>query len=149
VAAWVGLGGYGAGPGGTNAWIQAGVIAYPDGALKLYYEFTRPGEHAQLVPFADAAPGRRYRVEVEETRPGVWRVLVDGKPRTSGLYLRGSHGRWEPTATAESWDGNAAVCNAFAFSFRDVQGGERWTVLQAPGHRVERGRGGFVARVVA
>jgi hypothetical protein len=149
VAAWVGLGGYGAGPGGSNAWIQAGLIAYPNGAVQLYYELTRPGEQARLVPLADAVPGRRYRVEVRETRRGHWRVVVDGKPRTAPIYLPGSHGRWEATATAESWDGNAEVCNAFVFSFRNVEGDSRWTVLQAPGHRVERAPDGFVARVTA
>jgi hypothetical protein len=114
--------------------------------VKLYYELTRPYGPARLVPLADARPGRRYRVEVEETRRGFWRVLVDGRPRTPPLYLAGSHGRWEATATAESLDGDAAVCNAFAFSFRDVEGDERWAVLQAPGHRVELTSDGFVAR---
>ena len=31
VAAWVGVGGGGIGPSGTDAWIQAGLNAYPDG----------------------------------------------------------------------------------------------------------------------
>ena len=38
VAAWVGVGGVGQGPNGTNAWIQIGLSAFPGSEGNLYYE---------------------------------------------------------------------------------------------------------------
>ena len=43
VAAWVGVGGRGAGPSGTNAWLQVGLAAYPRTGSRLYYELMLPG----------------------------------------------------------------------------------------------------------
>ena len=43
VAAWVGIGGEGLGPGGATEWIQAGLSAFADGRIELYYEVTLPG----------------------------------------------------------------------------------------------------------
>src|SRR4051812_9020353 len=37
VAAWVGVGGSGYGPRGTDEWIQAGLAGFPDGRNELYY----------------------------------------------------------------------------------------------------------------
>ena len=34
--------------------------------------------------------------------------------------LPGSHRRWEPLATAESWNGGASACNGFRFRFERV-----------------------------
>src|SRR5919197_593197 len=42
VAAWVGLGGPGAGPGGTDEWLQAGIAASPEGTAYLYSEVALP-----------------------------------------------------------------------------------------------------------
>src|ERR687897_1201021 len=43
VAAWVGVGGVGEGPNGSDAWIQIGLSAFPGSESRLYYEVTRPG----------------------------------------------------------------------------------------------------------
>ena len=90
-------------------------------------------------------------------RSGWWRVWVDGRPVTKPISLPGSHGVWEPTATAESWDGGVQVCNRFNYRFSDVSVATRpggvWrplamaSVLQAPGYRVVgRTLAGFVAQ---
>lgn len=158
VAAWVGVGGYGFGPNGTDAWIQAGLITREDGAVNLYYEVTRPGYRPKMTLVRGTRAGRSYRVAVLEIarRPGWWRVWVDGRPVTKPISLPGSHGAWEPTATAESWDGGVQACNRFHFRFSGVavatQPGGVWrplvraATLQAPGYRVRRTLAGFVAQ---
>ena len=159
VAAWVGVGGYGLGRNGTNAWLQAGLITRAGGAAVVYYEVTRPGYKPKLTPIRSAVTGRSYRVAVLEMaqRPGWWRVWVDGRPVTKPISLPGSHGAWEPTATAESWDGGESVCNEFNYSFDRIavatRPGGDWrplttaSVLQAPGYRVVgRTLAGFVAK---
>src|SRR6266704_2315756 len=42
VAAWVGVGGPGAGPGGSDEWLQAGLSSFSDGKGRLYYELALP-----------------------------------------------------------------------------------------------------------
>jgi hypothetical protein len=122
VAAWVGLGGYGAGPNGTNAWVQAGIITKAGFPPLLYYEVTRPGSEPELVVLDRAEVGREYRIAVRESRrESHWRVEVDGRVVSPALSLPGSHGRWEGTATAESWDDNTRICNRFDVGFRAVE----------------------------
>lgn len=147
VAAWVGLGGYGAGRNGANAWIQAGVITKAGSAPTLYYEVTRPGYKPELIPLAPARMNHSYRIVVRELkRAGWWRVFVDGKAASPPISLPGSHMRWEATATAESWDGGGqAVCNRFDVAFRSLEvraAGHGWqpfgrsVTMEAPGYRV-------------
>ena len=65
VAGWVGVGGLGQGPGGSNLWIQVGLNSTPGTANKLYYEVMRPGtgqtyaEVATSCPERPGLPGRR------------------------------------------------------------------------------------------
>ncbi len=144
VAAWVGLGGYGAGQNGANAWIQAGIITKADTSPVVYYEVTRPGYKPELIPLAKARKGHAYRIVVRELqRPGWWRVYVDGRAVSRPISLPGSHKRWEATATAESWDGGQTVCNRFDFRSLEVRrAGAGWQpfgrsfTLEAPGYRV-------------
>jgi hypothetical protein len=149
VAAWVGVGGAGEGPGGTDAWLQVGVSAVAgvdDSAL--YYEVVRPGRAPRYTFLGDVRADETHDVAVLEVagRPGTWRVWVDGEARTAAIELPGSSGRWRPIATAETWDGGRRVCNRFDFSFARVQvagrpggswrpfvGGQRF---QDPGYRV-------------
>ena len=146
VAAWVGLGGYGAGPGSTDAWLQAGIITKAGAEPTLYYEVTRPGFKPKLVELAPARTNRSYRFVVRELkRPGWWQVTLDGRAVTPPISLPGSHARWEATATAESWDGGESTCNRFRVGFEklavtEARGawapfGRRFT-LQAPGYRL-------------
>jgi hypothetical protein len=156
VAAWVGLGGYGAGTNGANAWIQAGIITKAGSAPALYYEVTRPGYKPELVTLGPAQVGRSYRVVVREgLRPGWWSVEIDGRPASPAFSLPGSHRSWEGTATTESWDDNAGLCNRFDVGFESVvirRSGSGWQpfgraiALEAPGYRLSaRTTSGFRA----
>jgi hypothetical protein len=122
-AGWIGVGGPGAGPNGETMWLQTGVAAMPGTPLMVYAEITRPGRDPAFVPLhQDVAVGESHRLAVLEIsrRPGVWRVWLDGQPVTDPIVLPGSHRRWEPLATAESWNGGAATCNGFRFRFERV-----------------------------
>lgn len=146
VAAWVGLGGYGAGPRGADAWIQAGVITKAGAAPALYYEVTRPGYKPELVTLGAAQVGRDYRVVVREgVRPGWWRVEIDGRAASPAFSLPGSHRNWEGTATTESWDDNVGHCNRFDVGFESVairRAGTPWQpfgraiAYESPGFRL-------------
>jgi hypothetical protein len=129
VAAWVGVGGQGLGPGGSDEWIQVGLSALADGTTSLYYELALPGAKPQSFSLASVRLGKTYHVAVLElrARPGVWRVWVDGRPATRPIYLPASHAAWAPTATAESWDGGTHACNAYTYKFTRVRMIERPT----------------------
>src|SRR5205823_5283369 len=98
VAAWVGLGGPGAGPGGADEWLQAGIAAFPDGTASLYYEIALPNAQPRYVDLGPASRSRPYRVAVVETatRRSWWRIWIDGRPVGRAVYLPASHGRWAP-----------------------------------------------------
>jgi hypothetical protein len=159
VAAWVGVGGFGAGPDNTDEWLQVGVSAFPDHGASLYYELALPGKQPTYTGLSsDVQPGSGHTLAVLElgTRPGYWRVWVDGSPKTPPIHLPASHGRLAPVATAESWDGGTDVCNGYGFRFEGVKvatrAGGDWrllasrTVLQDPGYHVkELGLSSFLA----
>jgi hypothetical protein len=89
----------------------------------LYAEITRPGRQPIFVPIeTDLRVGETRTVAVLEMarHPGWWRVWVNGEPKTRAIRLPGSSGRWQPIATAESWNGGQSVCNGFAFRFDRV-----------------------------
>jgi hypothetical protein len=48
-------------------------------------------------------------------------VWVDHKPVTAPIHLPGSHGRWEPQAVAENWNGDQGACNAYDYRFANVR----------------------------
>jgi hypothetical protein len=159
VAAWVGVGGAGLGPGGSDEWLQVGLSALPGGPSELYYEVAQPGSKPQYVRLAEnVTPGASHRVAVLEIagRPNVWRVWLDGSPASKPLYLPGSHGKFAPTATSETWDGGVPSCNGFAYRFDGVKlaskTGGAWQPLkgghwlQDPGYRVLAKSSGFVAQ---
>ena len=43
VAGWIGVGGPGLGPGGSDEWIQIGLSAFPESGSIMYYEVDRAG----------------------------------------------------------------------------------------------------------
>jgi len=149
VAGWVGVGGGGLGPGGTDAWLQVGISAYPGRAPALYVEFARAGETHEYVPLGPAATGRAYRLAVLELarRPGWWQAWLDGRAVAAPVFL-GRGVASSPVATAESWDDHTPICNRFDFAFSDVRvagrrGGSwsplaRAAVLEDSGYRVVR-----------
>lgn len=131
VAGWVGVGGVGLGPHGSNEWIQVGFSAFPGSTeSNLYYEVARPGRAPLYTEVATAIPsGLTRSVAVLEMahRRDWWRVWVNGSAVGSPVHLPRSHAAWRPIATAESWGGGTAACNSFSYRF------ERVTVAAAPG----------------
>jgi hypothetical protein len=150
VAAWVGVGGPGEGPGGTNEWLQAGLSGFPNAQTSsVYYELALPNRSPQYAEVRTGiAVGESHRLTVLEMlhRHSWWRVWVDNHAVTQPIYLPGSHERWSPIATAESWNAGARVCNAFAYRFGRVvaagAAGGDWRTFargyrfQDPGYRV-------------
>jgi len=159
VAAWVGVGGPGLGPGGSDAWIQVGVNGFPGGSTgNLYLEIKR-GAFYRYAHLADGvALGDRHRIAVLEdpSRPGWWRASVDGVSAGAPVRLPGSHGRWPAQIVAESWLESSTGCNGFAFRFSEVAVRDRdsrgLTSLTHPvtfaddGIRLSRAAKGFTVR---
>lgn len=139
VAGWVGVGGPGQGPNGTDEWIQVGFSAFPDWlGNDLYYEVARPGA-APVYSRLRAAlqPGQQVRVSVLEMsgRGNWWRVWVNGAAASAPIHLPQSDRRWRPVVTAESWDAGLDVCNEFGYRFNGVRvalaPGGAWSPLAA------------------
>jgi hypothetical protein len=159
VAAWVGVGGVGEGPNGSDAWIQIGLSAFPGSESRLYFEVTRPGATPTYHELrSTVATGERFQVAVlEMSKPrDHWRVWLNGKAVSGPVHLPGSSGRWRPIATAESWAGSASACNRFSYRFEGVRvaaaTGGSWrsfvgghTFLDSGYRLVDRGRTSFVA----
>jgi hypothetical protein len=160
VAAWVGVGGAGLGPNGSDQWLQVGLNAFHGTGTNLYYEVTTGGAPPRYHELAaEVSPGQRQRVAVLELakRPNWWRVWLNGKPVSKPIHLPGSSGRFEPIATAETWDGGTRVCNRFAYRFDELavaaaRGGAWQRFVRAHrfedrGYRVTASRSSFVAAV--
>ncbi len=123
VAGWVGVGGPGEGPNGSDAWLQVGIAGLPNTAPMLYAEIMEPGHDRLFVPLEEGLlDGTTRNVAVLEMAkaPDHWRVWVNGQPVTAPVHLPGASGRWQPIATAESWNGGEPTCNGFAFRFEQV-----------------------------
>jgi hypothetical protein len=155
VAAWLGVGGAGAGPAGQDAWLQTGLVARHGRLQRLYVEWKRPWAKRRYVELRSVVPvGESHRLLVRELpgRPSVWRAYVDGHAASPPLRLAGSHGRLPGVVTAESWDGGRPACNRFAFRYEDVtmshgRAPVELLELEDPGYLVERSeRATFVAR---
>jgi len=155
VAAWVGVGGMGLGPGGSDEWLQAGYAA--NGSKSdLYYEVAKPYSAARYHNVGVAAqPGEAHRVAVIEMqrRPGWWRIWVDHVPVTVPIFLPDSHHRWPPIVTSESWNGGVPSCNAFAYRFSNIRvRQDSWTLLadaypiRSPGYAVVWRPGAMIAQ---
>jgi hypothetical protein len=124
VAAWVGVGGAGMGPGGSDEWIQTGIAHDAGGADVLYVEYKQPGDaRATYVALQEVSPGESHNLVVYEraTQRDSWQVMVDGVKVTAPIMLPGSHGRFQPVATAENWDGGVAgTCNQYGYAFSSL-----------------------------
>lgn len=156
VAGWIGVGGPKMGANGSDAWIQVGFSGFYGGVTKLYYEVMRPGKAPRYYD-VDTEPeiGVPRQLEVAEVRghPNWWQVRVDGKAVGEAVKLPGSHGRWAPMATAESWNAGQGRCNTFSYRFERVAIATRrgWkaiapgTIFRSPGYAIKRRPGGFVA----
>jgi len=158
VAAWLGVGGAGLGPGGSDVWLQAGIARDEGGADRLYYEVKRPGDAtATYVQLGAVRSGETHKIAVLERRSqrNAWRVWVDDAVASPTFTLPGSHGTFQPVATAESWDGGHAVCNGYSFDFGDLavasEPGGGWQpmqlarVLRDPAYQLSLRTTGFTA----
>lgn len=119
VAAWVGVGGRGAGPGGSNVWLQAGLAAYPGSGSRLYYELMLPEGRRYVELRRGVRPGTRVTVSVLETAPQTWQVVVDGRAASPAFALPAAD--LPAIVTAESWATARQECNRFAFGFAGAQ----------------------------
>jgi hypothetical protein len=158
VAAWIGVGGAGLGPGGADEWLQVGIARDQGGADRLYYEVKRPGDAtATYVQLGAVRSGTTYKVAVLERRSQkhAWRVWINDAPASPTFTLPGSHGAFQPVATAESWDGGRSVCNGYSFEFGDLavasEPGGGWRpmelarVLRDPAYQLSLRSSGFTA----
>jgi hypothetical protein len=122
VAGWVGVGGPGLGPNGTDEWIQAGYAGFAGGTTQIYYEVTQPNVPPKYHLVAENVKANaKYGVAVSEVRSGQWQVSLDGKPVSPVVGLPGSHGKFSPQAIGETWNGGTKQCNAYAYGFGNVQ----------------------------
>jgi hypothetical protein len=134
VAGWVGVGGPGLGPNGSDEWLQVGLSGFP-GTIgnDAYYELTLPTRaptYHRIAAHMPTGSPARFAVLEMRGRPSWWRVWFNGSPVTKPILLPGSHGMWAPIATAESWDGGThGQCNDFLYRFQEV------SVAYAPGGR--------------
>ncbi|MEP6976711.1 MAG: hypothetical protein ABI948_01515 [Thermoleophilia bacterium] len=121
VAAWVGVGGRGLGPGGTNAWLQAGLATYRGGGSRLYYELMLPAGRRYVELARGVRPGTRFTVAVLEVAPGTWHVVVNGRAVSPAFALPVSSSGLPAIVTAESWATTTQACNQYAFGFAGAQ----------------------------
>jgi hypothetical protein len=123
VAGWVGVGGPGEGPNGTDEWLQIGLSGFPGLYTDVYYEVATPTQaptYHEVI--ANPPAGHPYRFSVREIRPNYWQVWVNRHPVSPAIHLPESHDKFMPIATAESWDGGqSGACNNFLYSFQRVQ----------------------------
>ena len=142
VAGWVGVGGPGLGPHGSDEWLQVGFSGFPElPGSDLYYELALPNSPPAYHRISSDLPiGKSARFAVLEmrNRQNWWRVWVNGSPASRPIHMPGSHGRWAPIATAESWDGGTAgVCNGFLYRF------DRVSIARFPGGGWQELAGGY------
>lgn len=125
IGGWIGVGGPGMGPNGTDAWIQVGLSSFAnDRTSRIYYEIVVPGGSPHYVEIdTNVAVGESHRLAIREmpSAPGWWRVIVDDRPVSAPVHLPGSHARWKGQAFGESWNDGHDVCNGFDYSFAGVR----------------------------
>jgi hypothetical protein len=148
-AAWIGVGGIHEARGGANAWLQAGIAAFPHTGLRLYVEEVSLGKQRRFFDLGPAAVGRSYRVAVVETGSDVWQATLDGHAVGEPAYLPTGGGSWRGVATAESWAAGRAACNSYGYRFTGVAVLQQtWSALadaETLGRGVSRSGAGFAA----
>jgi hypothetical protein len=138
VAGWVGVGGPGLGPNGTDEWVQAGYAGFPGGSSQIYYEVTQPNRAPKYHTVDESvSPNSKNLVSVAEVKPNGWQVSVDDKAVSPVIMLPGSSGKFVPQALGETWNGNTTICNIYAYGFGNVQ------VTTKPGSAWVLGKAGY------
>src|SRR5438477_4542500 len=95
VAGWVGVGGPGQGPGGSDEWLQIGLSGFPGiVGSDIYYEVALPGRFPTYHQVTSDLPlGTVAKVTVLEihNRPDWWRVWLNHRPVSPAIHLPASH----------------------------------------------------------
>jgi len=130
VAGWLGVGGPGKGPNGTDEWLQIGFDGFQTEELQIYYEVTLPNKPPTYHTVkASLSLNEQHLLSVLEVggESGHWRVWLDNKAVSPVITLTGSHGHFSPQALGETWNGGTRKCNRYAYGFNAVR------VAQTPG----------------
>jgi hypothetical protein len=142
VAGWMGVGGPGLGPNGSDVWLQMGYVAFRTGQAQIYYETAFPGSPpAYHTVKATLSPNERHLVSILEvgSRHGSWRAWLDNKAVSPPIPLPRSHGRFIPQAIGETWNAGTSLCNRYGYGFDDVRvsaaPGGSWTSAGKAGYR--------------
>jgi hypothetical protein len=138
VAGWVGVGGPGLGPNGTDEWVQVGYAGFAGGNTQIYYEVAQPNVAPQYHQVqADVSTSAKNVMTVSEVHPNAWQVSLNGNPVSPLISLPGSHGKFSPQAIGETWNGGTTICNSYAYAFGNVQ------VTASPGGSWAMGKTGY------
>jgi hypothetical protein len=124
VAGWIGVGGPGQGPGGSDQWLQVGYSAFPDGTVQTYYEValpTHPPEYHAIESRARLGETRLLSLREVEPRSAGWQVWLEGTAVSPVYVLAGNDGRYLPQGIGESWSPSGGPCNAYAWRFGSVR----------------------------
>jgi hypothetical protein len=132
IAGWVGVGGTGQGPHGSDEWLRVGYATFPSiTGSDVYYEAALPGDspsYHQVSTGVEVGTYTKVTVLEMHTRPNWWRVWVNHKPVSAPIRLPKSHDRLTPTATSVNWDGaTGGRCSDSLYRFRHV------SIARAPG----------------
>lgn len=143
VDGWVGVGGPGMGPQGTDEWIQIGLTSVPNQSLNtIYYEVVRPGHGDVTRELSNnVGVGQQHKFQVLELagRPNWWRVWLDGSPASAPIFLPSSHGKWTAQAVGESWAGKTSgSCNVYGYAFSNVRSTSGSTATWSPFRDIQR-----------
>jgi hypothetical protein len=104
--------------------VQIGLMAFPNGGTRIYYEITRPGGQPVRTTVREGiVAGQRHHFGVLEVRnhPSWWRAWLDGRAVSKPVFLPRSHDRLIAQATGESYAGlTEGRCNDYSFAFQHV-----------------------------
>jgi hypothetical protein len=140
VAGWVGVGGPGLGPNGTDEWLQAGYSGFTTGQAQVYYEVALPDKPpAYHTVVAALSPSAKNLLTVLEVagKQGSWQVFMNDKPVSPVVSLPQSHDKFSPQALGETWNGGTTDCNVWGYGFGDV------AVAAKPGGSWQPGKAGY------
>jgi hypothetical protein len=139
VAGWLGVGGPGLGPNGTDEWMQIGYAGFDTGKSQIYYEDALPGKPPRYHTLKEnLGKSEKHRLAILEvgTTTNSWRVWLDDKAVSPATVLPNSNGRFAPQALAENWNGSTTKnCNSYGYGFNGIQvstkPGGSWTAATA------------------
>jgi hypothetical protein len=123
VAGWMGVGGAGEGPNGTDEWLQIGYAGFPQGEPgQIYYEVAQPNVAPQCHTVqATLSADAKNLITVAQVAEDQWQASVNNTAVSPVISLSGSDGRFAPQAIGETWNSGTTACNAYGYSFDTVK----------------------------